>query len=65
MHIPLFLVHDNIFDVDQDTLVQCLNYIYKQEEHALKSPPSTKIPTAAVMTPIKVIADRRDQPSRF
>ncbi len=31
MH-PLFLVHDNIFDVDQDTLVQCLNYIYKQEE---------------------------------
>ncbi len=29
---PLFLVHDNIFDVDQDTLVQCLNYIYKQEE---------------------------------
>ena len=29
---PLFLVHDNIFDVNQDTLVQCLNYIYKQEE---------------------------------
>lgn len=29
---PLFLVHDNIFDVEQDTLVQCLNYIYKQEE---------------------------------
>lgn len=29
---PLFLVHDNIFDMDQDTLVQCLNYIYKQEE---------------------------------
>lgn len=29
---PLFLVHDNIFDVDQDTLVQCLNYIYRQEE---------------------------------
>lgn len=28
---PLFLVHDNIFDVDQDTLVQCLNYVYKQE----------------------------------
>lgn len=26
------MVHDNIFDVDQDTLVQCLNYIYKQEE---------------------------------
>jgi uncharacterized protein YydD (DUF2326 family) len=30
---PLFLVHDNIFDVDQDTLVQCLNYAYKQEEY--------------------------------
>lgn len=30
---PLFLVHDNIFDVDQDTLVQCLNYVYQQEEH--------------------------------
>jgi uncharacterized protein YydD (DUF2326 family) len=29
---PLFLVHDNIFDVDQDTLVQCLNYLKKQEE---------------------------------
>jgi len=29
---PLFLVHDNIFDVDQDTLVQCLNYLNKQEE---------------------------------
>jgi uncharacterized protein YydD (DUF2326 family) len=29
---PLFLVHDNIFDVDQDTLVQCLNYLSKQEE---------------------------------
>lgn len=29
---PLFLVHDNIFDVDQDTLVQCLYNIYKQEE---------------------------------
>lgn len=29
---PMFLVHDNIFDVDQDTLVQCLNYLYKQEE---------------------------------
>ncbi len=29
---PLFLVHDNIFDVDQDTLVQCLNYLFKQEE---------------------------------
>lgn len=30
---PLFLIHDNIFDVDQDTLVQCLNYVSKQEEH--------------------------------
>lgn len=30
---PRFLVHDNIFDVDQDTLVQCLNYIYKHEEY--------------------------------
>lgn len=30
---PRFLVHDNIFDVDQDTLVQCLNCIYKQEEY--------------------------------
>lgn len=29
---PLFLIHDNIFDVDQDTLVQCLNFVYKQEE---------------------------------
>ncbi len=29
---PLFLIHDNIFDVDQDTLVQCLNYLSKQEE---------------------------------
>ena len=26
-------MHDNIFDVDQDTLVQCLNYAYRQEEH--------------------------------
>ena len=29
---PLFLVHDNIFDVDQDTLIQCLNYLSNQEE---------------------------------
>lgn len=29
---PRFLVHDNIFDVDQDTLVQCLNFLYEQEE---------------------------------
>lgn len=32
MRHPLFLIHDNIFDVDQDTLVQCLNYVAKQEE---------------------------------
>ena len=32
---PLFLVHDNIFDVDQDTLVQCLNYIYKDFQYIL------------------------------
>ncbi|SDB66067.1 DUF2326 domain-containing protein [Butyrivibrio sp. INlla16] len=32
VHHPLFLIHDNIFDVDQDTLVQCLNYVAKQEE---------------------------------
>ncbi len=25
---PGFLLHDNIFDVDQDTLVQCLNYLH-------------------------------------
>jgi uncharacterized protein YydD (DUF2326 family) len=31
-HHPQFLVHDNIFDVDQDTLVQCLNFLYEQEE---------------------------------
>lgn len=29
---PLFLIHDNIFDVDQDTLVQCLNFLAKQED---------------------------------
>lgn len=28
---PHLLVHDNIFDVDQDTLVQCLNYLEEQE----------------------------------
>lgn len=27
---PRFLLHDNIFDVDQDTLVQCLNYLREQ-----------------------------------
>lgn len=27
---PRFLLHDNIFDVDQDTLVQCLNYLQEQ-----------------------------------
>ena len=26
-HHPGFLVHDNIFDVDQDTLIQSINYI--------------------------------------
>lgn len=26
---PSFLVHDNIFDVDQDTLLESLNYLYK------------------------------------
>ena len=26
------LIHDNIFDVDQDTLVQSLNFLAKQEE---------------------------------
>jgi uncharacterized protein YydD (DUF2326 family) len=30
-HHPQFLIHDNIFDVDQDTIVQCLNYLYEQE----------------------------------
>jgi len=29
---PRFLIHDNIFDVDQDTLLQSLNYLAKQEE---------------------------------
>ncbi len=29
---PRLLIHDNIFDVDQDTLVQSLNYLSKQEE---------------------------------
>ncbi len=28
---PKLLVHDNIFDVDQDTLVQSLNFMYEQE----------------------------------
>lgn len=27
---PGFLLHDNIFDVDQDTLVQCLNFMHEQ-----------------------------------
>ncbi len=30
---PRLLIHDNIFDVDQDTLVQSLNYLAKQEEN--------------------------------
>lgn len=29
---PKFLIHDNIFEVDQDTLIQCLNFLNKQEE---------------------------------
>jgi uncharacterized protein YydD (DUF2326 family) len=29
---PRILVHDNIFDVDQDTLVQCLNFLDEQTE---------------------------------
>ena len=29
---PKFLIHDNIFDVDQDTLIQCLNFLSKKEE---------------------------------
>jgi len=28
---PHFLIHDNIFDVDQDTLIQSLNYLAQQE----------------------------------
>ncbi|MCX6880819.1 MAG: DUF2326 domain-containing protein [Verrucomicrobia bacterium] len=27
---PRFLLHDNIFDVDQDTLVQCLNFLQER-----------------------------------
>lgn len=29
---PGFLLHDNLFDVDQDTLVQCLNYLQEQQD---------------------------------
>ena len=29
---PNFLVHDNIFDVDQDTLLRSLNYLYSLED---------------------------------
>ena len=29
---PNLLIHDNILDVDQDTIVQCLNYLAQQEE---------------------------------
>ncbi|MCM3638247.1 DUF2326 domain-containing protein [Sporosarcina luteola] len=32
---PGFLVHDNIFDVDQDTLVQSLNFLENQEKNQL------------------------------
>lgn len=28
---PLFLIHDNIFDVDQDTLIESLNYLAEKE----------------------------------
>lgn len=28
---PMFLIHDNIFDVDQDTLIQSLNFLAEQE----------------------------------
>lgn len=28
---PQVLIHDNIFDVDQDTFVKCLNYLARQE----------------------------------
>lgn len=28
---PKFLIHDNIFDVDQDTLIKSLNYLAKKE----------------------------------
>lgn len=30
---PRFLLHDNIFDVDQDTLVQCLNFLQEQTDN--------------------------------
>jgi uncharacterized protein YydD (DUF2326 family) len=29
---PKFLIHDNIFDVDQDTLIQSLHFLLKQED---------------------------------
>lgn len=29
---PRFLLHDNIFEVDKDTLVQCLNYLEEQAD---------------------------------
>ncbi len=32
-HHPMFLIHDNIFDVDQDTLVQSLNFLAEQEKN--------------------------------
>ncbi len=32
---PLFLIHDNIFDVDQDTLTQSLNFLAEQEDKGL------------------------------
>lgn len=33
---PKFLIHDNIFDVDQDTLVQSLNYLAEQEKRGFE-----------------------------
>jgi uncharacterized protein YydD (DUF2326 family) len=33
---PGFLVHDNILEVDQDTLTQCLNYLNEKMENGLE-----------------------------
>lgn len=33
---PKIIIHDNLFDVDQDTLTQCLNYLAEQEEKYLQ-----------------------------
>lgn len=32
---PLFLIHDNIFDVDQDTLIESLNYLAEKEKEGI------------------------------